>query len=103
MHYGIPRVKKNTITKKPLLREDLKIEWKLFQIFQSIYFVSGPYFSFFCVCKELSKNSGGGYVCTSKTIKNRPNQLPDPLRFLFSEDSLKIKKGLELVSRPYFS
>ena len=37
-----------------------------------------------------------------KTIKICPNQLADFLRFHFSEDSLKIKMGLELVSRPYF-
>ena len=39
----------------------------------------------------------------SKAIKIGPNQHADLLRFLFTEDSLKIKKGLELVSRPHFS
>ena len=32
-----------------------------------------------------------------------PNQHPSLLKFLFIEDSLKITKGLELVSRPQFS
>ena len=32
----------------------------------------------------------------SKVIKISPNQHADLLRFLFTEDSLKIKKGLEL-------
>ena len=41
--------------------------------------------------------------CYSKTIKIYPNQLADFLRFLFTEVSLKIKKGLELVSRSHFS
>ena len=31
------------------------------------------------------------------------NQHTDFLRYLFAKDSLKIKKGLELVSRPHFS
>ena len=39
----------------------------------------------------------------SKTMKICPNQHTDLLRFLFIEDSLKTKKGLELVSRPHFS
>ena len=39
----------------------------------------------------------------SKTIKICPNHHTDFLRFLFTEDCLKIKKGLELVSRPHFS
>ena len=38
-----------------------------------------------------------------KAIKFCPNQLADLLRFLFIEDSLKIGKGLELVSRPHLS
>ena len=42
-------------------------------------------------------------MCISKTIKICPNQDTDLLRFLFKEGSLKIKKGLELVSRPHFS
>ena len=41
-------------------------------------------------------------ICNGKTIKICPNQFADFLRFLFTEDSLKIKKGLELVSRPHF-
>ena len=31
------------------------------------------------------------------------NQHAHLLRFFFKEDSMKIKKGLELVSRPHFS
>ena len=38
----------------------------------------------------------------AKTIKICPNQYTDPLRFLFTGDSLKIKNDLELVSRPHF-
>ena len=41
-------------------------------------------------------------MCNSKTIKIYPNQHADPLRFLFTEDSLKFKKDLELVSRSQF-
>ena len=37
------------------------------------------------------------YICNSKTIKICPNQHADLLRFLFTEDSLKIEKGVELV------
>ena len=36
-------------------------------------------------------------------IAELSNQPADLLRFLFTEVSLKIKKGLELVSRPHFS
>ena len=36
-------------------------------------------------------------MCNSKTIKICPNQHADLLRFLFTEDSLKIEKGVELV------
>ena len=39
----------------------------------------------------------------SKAIKISPNQHAGLLRFLFTEHSLKIKKGRELVSRPHFS
>ena len=39
----------------------------------------------------------------TKTIKIYRNQHVDLLRFIFIEDSLKIKKGLELVSRLRFS
>ena len=42
-------------------------------------------------------------MCNSKAIKICPNQHADLHRILFTEDSLKIKKGLELVSRPHFS
>ena len=41
-------------------------------------------------------------MCNSKAIEINPNQHADLLRFLFTEDSLKIKKGLELVFRPHF-
>ena len=37
-----------------------------------------------------------------KVIEISPNHHVGLLRFLFTEDSLKIKKGLELVSRPHF-
>ena len=43
------------------------------------------------------------YICNSKAVKICPNQYADLLRFLYTEDSLKIKKSLELVSRPHFS
>ena len=42
-------------------------------------------------------------MCNSKAIKICPNEHADLLRILFIEDSLKTKKGLELVSRPQFS
>ena len=42
-------------------------------------------------------------MCNSKAIEISPNQHPGPLRFLFTEDSLKNKKGPELVSLPHFS
>ena len=42
-------------------------------------------------------------MCNSKAITICPNQHADLLRILFTEDSLKIKKGLELVSTPNFS
>ena len=45
----------------------------------------------FLVCKKLSSNSIG-----------KGNQQVDLLRLIFREDSLKIKKVLELVSRPHF-
>ena len=35
--------------------------------------------------------------------QNYQNLSKSAHRFYFTEDSLKIKKGLELVSRPYFS
>ena len=42
-------------------------------------------------------------ICNSRAIKIYPNQLADLVRFLFTEVSLKINKGLELVSRSHFS
>ena len=42
-------------------------------------------------------------MCNTKAIEICPNQHADLLEILFTEDSLKIKKGLELVSRPHFS
>ena len=66
----------------------------------------------FCVCKELGTTSMDNEIfeasslywrCNSKTIKICPNQYADLSRFLFTEDSLKAKKSLELVSRPHFS
>ena len=42
-------------------------------------------------------------MCNSKAIEIYPNQHADLLRFLFTKDYLKIKKGLELVSRLHFS
>ena len=43
------------------------------------------------------------WIYISKIIKTCPNHHTDFLRFLFTEDYLKIKIGLELVSRPHFS
>ena len=46
------------------------------------------------------------YICASlffKSIKICPDQHADLHRIFFTEDFLKIKKGLELVSRPHFS
>ena len=42
-------------------------------------------------------------MCNSKFIDICPNQHADLVRILFTEDSLKNKKGLELVSKPHFS
>ena len=42
-------------------------------------------------------------MCNSKTIKICPNHHADLLRFLFKEDSLKIKKVLKLISSPHFT
>ena len=39
----------------------------------------------------------------SKAIETCPNHYSDPLRILYTEDCLKIKKDLELVSRLHFS
>ena len=52
---------------------------------------------------EMFETSYLYYICNSKTIKICPNQHANLLKFLFTTDSLKIKKGLELVSRPHFS
>ena len=43
------------------------------------------------------------YMCNSKAIEICPNQDADLLRFFFTDDYLKIKKGLERVSKPHFS
>ena len=42
-------------------------------------------------------------ICISKTTEISPNQHADLFRIIFTENSLKIKKGLELVARPHFS
>ena len=44
-------------------------------------------------------------ICNSKTCNSKicPSQHADLLRFLLTEDSLKIKNVLELLSRPHFS
>ena len=42
-------------------------------------------------------------LCNSKAIEIGQNQHAGHLRFLFTEDSLKSKQGLELVSRQHFS
>ena len=71
---------------------------------------SGP----FRVSKELSTTPIGKwnnlleaiylyYIYNSKAIKISPNQHAGLIRFLLTDDSLKIKKVLELVSRPHFS
>ena len=51
--------------------------------------------------KFLKQATYIGYVIAkrSKSVQ----QHADLLRIGFTEDSLKIKKGLELVSRPHFS
>ena len=43
------------------------------------------------------------WTCNIKAIAICPNQQADPLTIVFSDDSFKIKKGLELVSKSYFS
>ena len=43
----------------------------------------------------------GRYVMTN--YKNLSESACTPIENLFKEDSLKIKKGLELVPRPHFS
>ena len=52
---------------------------------------------------ETFKASYLNWTCISKTIKISPNWHTGLLRFFFTEDSLKIKKNLELVSRPHVS
>ena len=57
----------------------------------------------FCVCKELKRNlywkmkflkeAADIRLYISKTIKMCPNQYTDLLRFLFTGDSLKIKRA----------
>ena len=42
-------------------------------------------------------------IYNSKAFEIRSNQYADLLRIVFTEDSFKIKKGLELASRPHFS
>ena len=70
----------------------------------------------FFVRKELSITSVGKFyerklkflkqaayqICNTKIIKSYGNQFLDLLRFLFTEDVLKIKKDPELVSRSHF-
>ena len=43
------------------------------------------------------------YIFNNIAVKISPNQHAGLFRFLFTEDSLKIKKGLELVFRSHFS
>ena len=52
--------------------------------------------------KFLKQSTYIRYVI-NKAIEISPNQHAGLLRFLFTEDTLKIEKGLELVSRPHFS
>ena len=64
----------------------------------------------FCVSKELSTTSIGKQNFWSKLLRYVLAKLLkfveistfNPPRFLIAEYSLKIKKGLELVSRPLF-
>ena len=66
----------------------------------------------FCVRKELSTTSVRKWNFWSKLLildmyeenyQDLPKSAHTSLRFLFTKDSLKLKKGLELVFRPYFS
>ena len=66
----------------------------------------------FCIYNELTQLlleneffeiSYSYWICNSKAFEICPNQHADLLRIIFTEDSLKIKKGLGLVSRPHFS
>ena len=55
---------------------------------------------------EANDIFGGSYlhvICNSKAIKICPNQHAELLKFLFTDNSLKIEKELELVSRSHFS
>ena len=58
-----------------------------------------------CVCKDLSTNTGKWNFWSKFLILDMQEQYQhaDLLRFFFAEDSLKIKKGLELVSRSLFT
>ena len=58
----------------------------------------------FWVCKELSTASIGRWNFWSNLLilDISPNQHTGLNRFLFTKDSLKIKKGLELVPMPIF-
>ena len=53
--------------------------------------------------KEIFEASYLYLIYNTKSIKNYPNQQADLHRIFLTEVSLKIKKGLELVSRPHFS
>ena len=44
---------------------------------------------------EIFKASYLYSICISETVKICPNEQTDLLRFLFADDSLKIKKGLK--------
>ena len=65
----------------------------------------------FCICKELTTTSTENeifesslyWICNRKAFEICSNQHPDLLRIVLTEDSLKLKKGLELVFRPHFS
>ena len=52
---------------------------------------------------EIFEGSYLYYICNSKAIEICPNRLADLFIFLFTEDFLKVRKGLELVSRSQFS
>ena len=66
----------------------------------------------FCVCKELTTNSIGKWNFSSKLLivdmykqnyQNLSQLAHRPPQILFTGNSLKIKKGLELASRPHLS
>ena len=65
----------------------------------------------FYVCKELSTTSIGNeifgasylyWICNSKAFEICSNQYADFLRIIFTGDSLKIKKGLEISFQATF-